>query len=187
MGNFRDVRFSRRGDYEKKRYNSPMKAAFKFLSAASAVALSAALVVPGAVAVQFAFVSAAQAAVVSSIEVQRQSARRCRDHPQLSRHQARQVLFERRHRRGGEAAVRDRPVLRRAHQPGRLDAGRQGLRILGRQPGAVPGQQEAQGRRACGRRPVASRAARSRRTRSNADVEAIKAAYSAHRPRRRRR
>ena len=63
---YRDVRFSRRGDFEKKGFYSPMKAASSFLSAASAVALSAALVVPGAVAVQFASVSAAQAAVVSS-------------------------------------------------------------------------------------------------------------------------
>ncbi|PWK69792.1 outer membrane protein assembly factor BamA [Aminobacter sp. AP02] len=46
-----------------------MKAAFKFASAASAVALSAALAVPGAVAVQFVAVSAAQAAVVNRIEV----------------------------------------------------------------------------------------------------------------------
>ena len=47
-----------------------MKATGKFLSAASAVALSAGLVVPAAVAVQFAFVPFAQAAVVSRIEVQ---------------------------------------------------------------------------------------------------------------------
>ena len=47
-----------------------MKAASSFMSAASAVALSAALVVPGALAVQFASVSVAQAAVVSSIDVQ---------------------------------------------------------------------------------------------------------------------
>ena len=46
-----------------------MKAASKFLSAASAVALSAALVVPGALAVQFVATSAAEAAVVSRIEV----------------------------------------------------------------------------------------------------------------------
>ncbi|RWN03521.1 MAG: outer membrane protein assembly factor BamA [Mesorhizobium sp.] len=46
-----------------------MKAASKFLSAASAVALSAALVVPGAVAVQFVATSAAEAAVVSRVEV----------------------------------------------------------------------------------------------------------------------
>lgn len=46
-----------------------MKAASSFMSAASAVALSAALVVPGAVAVQFASVSMAQAAVVSNIDV----------------------------------------------------------------------------------------------------------------------
>ena len=46
-----------------------MKAAFKFASAASAVALSAALAVPGAVAVQFVAVSAAEAAVVSRVEV----------------------------------------------------------------------------------------------------------------------
>ena len=46
-----------------------MKAASKFLSAASAAALSAALVIPGALAVQFTAVSAAQAAVVSRIEV----------------------------------------------------------------------------------------------------------------------
>lgn len=46
-----------------------MKAAFKFASAASAVALSAALAVPGAVAVQFAAVSAAEAAVVNRVEV----------------------------------------------------------------------------------------------------------------------
>lgn len=47
-----------------------MKATSSFMSAASAVALSAALVVPGAVAVQFASVSVAQAAVVRSIDVQ---------------------------------------------------------------------------------------------------------------------
>ncbi|MER8672472.1 MULTISPECIES: outer membrane protein assembly factor BamA [unclassified Mesorhizobium] len=46
-----------------------MKAASKFLSAASAVAMSAALVVPGALAVQFVATSAAQAAVVSRVEV----------------------------------------------------------------------------------------------------------------------
>ena len=46
-----------------------MKAASGFLSAASAVALSAAMVAPGAVALQFAVVSVAQAAVASSIEV----------------------------------------------------------------------------------------------------------------------
>jgi outer membrane protein insertion porin family len=46
-----------------------MKAASKFLSAASAVALSATLVVPGALAVQFVATSAAEAAVVSRVEV----------------------------------------------------------------------------------------------------------------------
>lgn len=46
-----------------------MKAASKFLSAASAVAMSAALVVPGALAVQFVATSAAEAAVVSRVEV----------------------------------------------------------------------------------------------------------------------
>ncbi|MEQ1944316.1 outer membrane protein assembly factor BamA [Mesorhizobium sp. VNQ89] len=46
-----------------------MKAASGFFSAASAVALSAALTVPGALVAQFAVVSVAQAAVVSSIEV----------------------------------------------------------------------------------------------------------------------
>ncbi len=46
-----------------------MKAAFKFASAASAVALSAALAVPGAVVVQFVAVSAAEAAVVNRVEV----------------------------------------------------------------------------------------------------------------------
>lgn len=46
-----------------------MKAAYKFASAASAVALSAALAIPGAVAVQFVAVSAAQAAVVNRVEV----------------------------------------------------------------------------------------------------------------------
>ncbi|RWK56919.1 outer membrane protein assembly factor BamA [Mesorhizobium sp.] len=45
-----------------------MKAS-KFLSAASAVALSAALAVPGALAVQFVATSAAEAAVVSRVEV----------------------------------------------------------------------------------------------------------------------
>ena len=52
-----------------KGFNSPMKAASGFLSAASAVALSAALAMSGAVVVQFASVSVAQAAVVSSIDV----------------------------------------------------------------------------------------------------------------------
>ncbi|MGB3831770.1 MAG: outer membrane protein assembly factor BamA [Mesorhizobium sp.] len=47
-----------------------MKAASKFLSAASAAALSAAAVVPGALAVQFVAVSTAEAAVVSRIDVQ---------------------------------------------------------------------------------------------------------------------
>lgn len=46
-----------------------MKATSKFLSAASAVALSAALIVPGALAVQFVATSAAEAAVVSRVEV----------------------------------------------------------------------------------------------------------------------
>lgn len=46
-----------------------MKAALKFASAASAVALSAALAVPGAVVAQFVAVSAAQAAVVNRVEV----------------------------------------------------------------------------------------------------------------------
>lgn len=46
-----------------------MKAASKFLSAVSAAALSAALVVPGALAVQFAATSVAEAAVVSRVEV----------------------------------------------------------------------------------------------------------------------
>ena len=46
-----------------------MKAVSKFMSAASAAALSAALVVPSALAVQFAVVSVAEAAVVSRIEV----------------------------------------------------------------------------------------------------------------------
>jgi len=46
-----------------------MKAALKFASAASAVALSAALAIPGAVAVQFVAVSAAEAAVVNRVEV----------------------------------------------------------------------------------------------------------------------
>ncbi|TIO54215.1 MAG: outer membrane protein assembly factor BamA [Mesorhizobium sp.] len=46
-----------------------MKAASKFLSAASAAALSAALVLPGALAVQFGATSVAEAAVVSRVEV----------------------------------------------------------------------------------------------------------------------
>ncbi|GLS37992.1 outer membrane protein assembly factor BamA [Mesorhizobium tianshanense] len=46
-----------------------MKATSKFLSAASAVALSATLVVSGALAVQFVATSAAEAAVVSRVEV----------------------------------------------------------------------------------------------------------------------
>ncbi|QKD03793.1 outer membrane protein assembly factor BamA [Mesorhizobium loti] len=46
-----------------------MKAASKFLNAASAAALSAALVVPGALAVQFVATSTAEAAVVSRVEV----------------------------------------------------------------------------------------------------------------------
>src|SRR5690606_24007228 len=48
---------------------SPMKAVSKFVSAVSAVALTAALAAPAAVAVQFAAVSAAEAAVVSRIDV----------------------------------------------------------------------------------------------------------------------
>ncbi|MDX8529677.1 outer membrane protein assembly factor BamA [Mesorhizobium sp. VK25A] len=46
-----------------------MKAASKFLSAASAAALSAALVVPGALAVQLTATSVAEAAVISRVEV----------------------------------------------------------------------------------------------------------------------
>ncbi|KQZ16709.1 outer membrane protein assembly factor BamA [Mesorhizobium sp. Root552] len=46
-----------------------MKAVSKFLSAASAAALSAALVVPGAIVVEMASISAAEAAVVSRVEV----------------------------------------------------------------------------------------------------------------------
>ncbi|KQZ99616.1 outer membrane protein assembly factor BamA [Mesorhizobium sp. Root157] len=46
-----------------------MKAVSKFLSAASAAALSAALVVPGALVVEMASVSSAEAAVVSRVEV----------------------------------------------------------------------------------------------------------------------
>ncbi|MEZ2330733.1 outer membrane protein assembly factor BamA [Mesorhizobium sp. RCC_202] len=46
-----------------------MKAASKFLSAASAAALSAALVVPGALAVQFVATSVAEAAVISRVDV----------------------------------------------------------------------------------------------------------------------
>ncbi|WP_296736636.1 outer membrane protein assembly factor BamA [Mesorhizobium sp.] len=46
-----------------------MKAASKFLSAASAAALSAALVLPGALAVQFVATSVAEAAVISRVEV----------------------------------------------------------------------------------------------------------------------
>jgi outer membrane protein insertion porin family len=46
-----------------------MKAASKFLSAASAIALSTSLIVPGAVAVQLVLASAAEAAVVSSVTV----------------------------------------------------------------------------------------------------------------------
>ena len=60
-----------------------MKAASGFLSAASAVALSAALAVPGAAVVQLATVSAAYAAVVSSIDVrgnQRVDAQTIRDY-----------------------------------------------------------------------------------------------------------
>ena len=47
-----------------------MKASGKFLGAASAVALSVGTIAPATVAVQFAFVPMAQAAVVSSISVQ---------------------------------------------------------------------------------------------------------------------
>ncbi|MDH6229438.1 outer membrane protein insertion porin family [Mesorhizobium soli] len=60
-----------------------MKAASSFLSAASAVALSASLVVPGAVVAQLAAVSAASAAVVNSIDVrgnQRIEAQTIRDY-----------------------------------------------------------------------------------------------------------
>jgi outer membrane protein insertion porin family len=46
-----------------------MKAVSNFLGAASAIALSAAVAVPGAIVVQLAAVPAAYAAVVSSIEV----------------------------------------------------------------------------------------------------------------------
>jgi outer membrane protein insertion porin family len=60
-----------------------MKAASGFLSAASALALSAALTVPGALVAQLASVTAAHAAVVSSIEVrgnQRVDAQTIRDY-----------------------------------------------------------------------------------------------------------
>lgn len=51
------------------RYTSPMKAGRNFVSAVSALALSTGLVASGAFALQFAAVVAAQAAVVSSIDV----------------------------------------------------------------------------------------------------------------------
>ncbi|MCX7305297.1 MAG: outer membrane protein assembly factor BamA [Hyphomicrobiales bacterium] len=60
-----------------------MKAASRFLGAVYAVALSAALAVPGAVALQLASVSMAQAAVVSSVDVrgnQRVDAQTIRDY-----------------------------------------------------------------------------------------------------------
>ncbi|RUM99383.1 outer membrane protein assembly factor BamA [Pseudaminobacter arsenicus] len=64
-----------------------MKAASSFLSAASAVALSASLAVPGALAIQLAGVSAASAATVSSIDVrgnQRVEASTIREHVGIS-------------------------------------------------------------------------------------------------------
>lgn len=64
-----------------------MKAVSSFLSAASAVALSASLAVPGALAIQFAGVSAASAATVSNIEVrgnQRVEASTIREHVGIS-------------------------------------------------------------------------------------------------------
>jgi outer membrane protein insertion porin family len=63
-----------------------MKAASSFLNAASAVALSASLVVPAAVVAQFATVSVASAAVISSIDVRgnkRVEAQTIRDYVQI--------------------------------------------------------------------------------------------------------
>ncbi len=63
-----------------------MKAASSFLNAASAVALSASLAVPAAVVAQFATVSVASAAVISSIDVrgnQRVEAQTIRDYVQI--------------------------------------------------------------------------------------------------------
>jgi outer membrane protein insertion porin family len=57
------------GTTRKKGKLSPMKAVSNFLGAASAIALSAAVAVPGAFVVQVASVSSAAAAVVSSIDV----------------------------------------------------------------------------------------------------------------------
>jgi outer membrane protein insertion porin family len=54
----------------RKRLHTRMKAAFRFLSAAYAVALSAAMIVSVSVGAQFASVTQAHAAVVSSIDVQ---------------------------------------------------------------------------------------------------------------------
>ncbi|MGB3388830.1 MAG: outer membrane protein assembly factor BamA [Pseudaminobacter sp.] len=64
-----------------------MKAASSFLSAASAVALSASLAVPGALAIQLVGVSAASAATVSNVEVrgnQRVEASTIREHVGIS-------------------------------------------------------------------------------------------------------
>ena len=124
-----------------------MKAAGKFLSAASAVALSAGLVVPAAVAVQFAFVNFAHAAVVSRIEVQ--------GNQRVDAETIRGYLDITPGKSFSNADI-DEAVKRlfatglfsdvRINQVG-LDAGRPGRRIFGRQPGPFPGQQEAQGRR----------------------------------------
>ena len=162
----------------RKRSYSPMKASGKFLSAASAVALSAGLVVPPRVAVQFAFVSVAQAAVVSSIEVQ--GNQRVDDETIIG------YLDIAPGKSFSSADIDEavkrlfahRAVLRRPHQPGRLDAGRRRSTNI------------RSSTRCC------SRATRSSRTPSlagavqlkprgpfshdtlNADVEAIKAAYT---------
>src|SRR5690606_22709248 len=56
-------------DYENKRFQSPMKAASSFLSAVSAVALSAGFVFSGATVALLASATVAEAAVVSRVEV----------------------------------------------------------------------------------------------------------------------
>ena len=104
-----------------------MKAAFKFASAASAVALSAALAVPGAVAVQFVAVSAAEAAVVNRVEV--------RGNQRVDADTMRNYIAIKPGKSFSNSDIDDavkalfgtRPVLGCPHQPGRLDPGGSGF------------------------------------------------------------
>ena len=125
-----------------------MKAASRFLGAVYAVALSAALAVPGAVALQLVSVSVAQAAVVSSIDVrgnQRVEAQTIRDYVTIKPGKtfSSADIDESVKRLFGTGLFSDVSVNQVG---GTLVVA--GLRIPDRQPGHLPGQQEDQGRAA---------------------------------------